>query len=275
MKRNYFKVLLTLLVLNIFSPILYAQGRYINLNMGYGWSMSSQNISFLDFFNKSGPYNNATYEQIDVSFGKGLNGEYAYGYMFNKNIGAEFGISYLFGGKYEAKDKYNGEKINLTLSSKMLRIKPAIVIASGFEKINPYVKVGMVLGYGSFLYGVDDRWGSSRLEVTYKFKGGLAVGLFSGAGAIYSLNKKVSIYGELNMVNLSYAPTKGEIIKISYGGTDKLMYLTTKEKVIEFVDVYDENKNMAIPVSQPSTALKQRVPFGSFGLNLGFRFNLK
>jgi hypothetical protein len=134
MKRNYYKVLSTLLVLSIISHTLYAQGRYINLNMGYGWRFSSQNIGFLDFYNNTNGITFNSYEQIDVSLGKGLNLGVAIGRMFNKNMGAELRVSYLMGNRFNAKDEYVGGVRDLTLSSRMLRIIPTLVIASGLKK---------------------------------------------------------------------------------------------------------------------------------------------
>ena len=46
MKKNYFKILLVVFVINLLSaPILFAQGAYLNINTGYAMSMGSQNIN--------------------------------------------------------------------------------------------------------------------------------------------------------------------------------------------------------------------------------------
>jgi hypothetical protein len=258
----------------LFANNLFAQGAYVNINAGYGLSMSSQNLYFFDFYNSTSGSNSYTEEQVNVSLGKGLNVGGAFGYMFNKNIGAELGISYLLGGKSKAKDTYIGGTTDYTLSSKMLRINPTLVIASGFEKINPYAKFGLVLGSGSIMYEYNDNEDGDIYVMKMKLNGGIAFGLSSGIGATFDLNDKMSFFGELNMVNLSYAPTKGKVTEATYNGVDGLPDMTTSDKEIEFVDSYTHNDDNPPADSQPRKALKQKLPFGSFGVNIGLRINL-
>ena len=208
---NYFKPLLMVFVISLFANNLFAQGAYVNINAGYGLSMSSQNLN--NFYNSTDGLTSRTDEQINLSLGKGLNIGGALGYMFNKNIGAELGISYLLGGDSEAKHIDMDGTTDYTLSSKMLRINPSLVIAAGFEKINPYAKFGFVIGSGSIMYEYIDNDGTDIEIWKEKFNGGLAFGLNAGVGALYNLGEKMSFFGELNMVNLSYAPTKKEVKK--------------------------------------------------------------
>lgn len=273
MKKNYFKMLLLVFAISLLSNTIFAQGTYVNINAGYGLSMSSQNLYFFDFYNFTSGTNSYTVEQVNVSLGKGLNIGGAFGYMFNKNIGAELGVSYLLGGKSKAKDTYTGSTSDYTLSSKMLRINPTLVIASGFEKINAYAKFGLVIGSGSIMYEYNDS-DDGDIEVRkIKFNGGIAFGLSSGVGAMFNLSDKMLFYGELNMINLSYAPTKGEVTESTYNGSDELINLTTREKEIEFVDSYTYSLSNPQIDSQPSKELKQKLPFGSFGFNIGLRIN--
>ncbi len=248
---------------------LFAQGAYININAGYGLSMSS--LNFIDFYNYTEGINSSTDERVNVSLGKGLNVGGAFGYMFNKNIGAELGISYLLGGKSKAKDKYLGGKTDYTLSAKMLRINPSIVIASGLDGINPYAKFGLIVGSGSVMYEVNDNDGGDIEIIKIKWNGGLAFGLNAGVGALFNLSDKMAFFGEINMVNMSYAPTKGKVTEATYNGVDELPYMTTREKEAEFVDSYTYSSSNPPADSQPSKALKRKLPFGSFGINFGLR----
>jgi hypothetical protein len=273
MKNNYFQMFLMLIVISLFANNLFAQGAYVNINAGYGLNMSSQNLYYFDFYNTTSGSNSSTSEQVNVSLGKGLNLGGAFGYMFNKNIGAELGISYLLGGKSKAKDTYTGGTTDYTLSSKMFRIIPSLVIASGFEKINPYAKFGLVIGSGSIMYEYKDNDDGDIFVMKMKLNGGMALGLSSGVGAMFNLSDKMSFYGELNMVNLSYAPTKGEVTEATYNGADELPDMTTSEKEIEFVDSYTYSSSNPPADSQPSKELKQKLPFGSFGVNIGLRIN--
>jgi len=253
---------------------LYSQGAYVSVNAGYGESMSSQNLEFIDFYNYNSSGNSFTEEQVFVSLGKGVNLGGSFGYMFNKNIGAELGLSYLVGGQSTAKDDFSGGTTDYTLSSNMLRIIPSLVISSGMEKVNPYARFGLVLGTGSVKYEVESREDGDLVLTDLKMNGGLAVGLHAAIGAIFSLNDKVSLFGEINMINMSYAPTQGEITKASFNGVDQLPMLTTSQKEVEFVDSYTSSFGNPPPESLPSKELKQKLPFGSIGLNVGLRISL-
>lgn len=271
--KNYFSILFMVGALSLLAGKLSAQGAYVTVNAGYGFSMSAQNLDYFDFYNYSNTGNTTTEEQVYVSLGKGFNFGGAFGYMFNKNIGAELGISYLIGGESTAQDNYSGGTTDYTLSSKMLRINPSLVIACGFEKINPYAKFGLVIGSGSVMYEYVENDGGDVTVIKMKLNGGTALGLTSGIGAIFNLSDKMAFYSELNMVNLSYAPTKGEVTEARYNGVDFLSDLTTNEKEVEFVDSYTYESGNPPPDSQPRKELKQKLPYGSFGLNFGLKVN--
>ncbi len=270
MKNLYFKPLLMVFVISLFANNLFAQGAYVNINAGYGLSMSSQNLN--NFYNSTDELNSRTDEQVNLSLGKGLNIGGALGYMFNKNIGAELGFSYLLGGESEAKHIDMDGTTDYTLSSKMLRINPTLVIAAGFEKINPYAKFGFVIGSGSIMYESIEKEGIDIKVRKEKFNGGLAFGLNAGVGALYNLSEKMTFFGELNMVNLSYAPTNGELTEATKNGANELPGMTIRERETVFVSSYD--RNAPRPDSQPRQELKQKFPFGSFGINIGLRFSL-
>ncbi|MCF8219225.1 MAG: porin family protein [Bacteroidales bacterium] len=275
-------------VISFITTNLLAQGSYFTINTGYGISMSSQNINFLDvdFSNRfteeeSDGSLSTKYEQVNVSLGKGLDIGGTYGYMFNENFGAEITISYLAGSQYEATREYKyGSYYNTedyTLSSNMLKFNPSVVVAPGFEKFNPYMKFGMIVGVGKILYKTKEDFSGinpSIIETKQEFKGGLAVGLSSGAGVMYNFKENMYLFGELKMINLSYAPTKGETTEYVVNGEDQLSELTTREKKINFVDSYTTNSDETPPDSEPRKALRGKFPYGSLGVNVGVMISL-
>ena len=278
MKKNYFKMLFLIFVINLLSaPLLFAQGAYLNINSGYATSMSSQNLS--GFENSTFEFYSNSYsmksEQINFSFGKGLNFGADFGYMFNKNLGAEIGVSYLIGGNTISTRTQPNNSTEITVSSKMLRINPSLVITSSFEKINPYAKFGLILGSGYVILSSNQEIsGQQSNSESIKLSGGIAIGLTSGIGAIYKINDKLSFFGELNMINLSYAPTKGIKTDFRIDGVDMLPSLPTRQKETEYLDSFTVTSSNSNPQdSEPSKELKQKLPFGSFGLNLGLRVN--
>lgn len=153
----------------------------------------------------------------------------------------------------------------------MLRINPSIVIAAGFKKINPYAKFGLVIGSGSIMYEYNDNNNGNLTVRKAKLNGGIALGLSSGIGVLFTLNDKMSFFSELNMVNLSYAPTKGKLTVATDNGADELPGMTTRERETVYVNSYTESSSN--PPSEPRKELKQKMPFGSLGLNFGLKIN--
>ena len=147
------KIAIAIMVLaaSLLSDRIYSQGIYAKISAGYGLQMSSQNIDYFNFTNFSIDTASSTQEQVKTSLGKGFVVEGAVGYMFNKNIGAELGVSYLLGAKTKTEQTLYGSLRNNSLSANMLRINPSFVISCGFEKINPYAKLGLFISIISTL----------------------------------------------------------------------------------------------------------------------------
>ena len=225
-----------------------------------------------------------TYEQVAFSLGKGVNLGATVGYMFNEHIGAELGLSYLIGG--ETASSYSSSEISpfysetvsieTLTSSKMLRIIPSLVLSAGGEKIKPYVKFGLVFGKGSVTEETSYQDNSNGFSVSnseiVKLSGGTALGLSSALGANISLSDNMCFFGELQMINMSYAPKTGELIESKVNGVNVLPTLTTAEIQTDFVDSYTSDNNNYTPYL-PSQELKQRLPFGSFGINVGLKIS--
>ncbi len=272
-------MLMLVFVISLLSNTLFAQGAYVKINAGYGINMSSsvaQNYSFTT--TSSSPYiYTSTVEVENFSLGKGLNFGGAFGYMFNKNIGAELGISYLLGGTTKFVNESSFGTIHSiseqTVHSNMLRFIPSLIIASGFEGINPYAKFGLLIGTGSLFIDSDENEDGEITIEKWKYNGGFAVGLNSAIGAMLTINENISIFGEIDMVNLSYAPTKGEMTEASQNGVDQLPTMTTREKETEYVDSYTFDSANPVSDSEPAKEVKFKMPYGSVGVNVGLKIN--
>lgn len=273
MKKSL-KFFLLIFVISLFTNNLFAQGAYINLNTGYGLGINLQSVpSFSEEIRNANEY---IYEHPGISLGKGFTFGGAVGYMFHKNIGAELGLSYLVGGKSKAKSSYDASRIDKSLSSQMLRIIPSLVITPSFKKINPYAKFGLLIGTGFIMNTEKEYYASSTIVPATKTKsnGGIALGLSSGIGTTFNLSDKVLFYGEFNMVNLSYAPTKGELVHYIWhngdwhpAGSEKIKYVDVD------MDSYIGSSNTSSGNSQPRQELKEKFSYGSVGINLGLRIN--
>lgn len=285
MKRTTLKSLIAFVAIGLCAFTANAQGVYVNLNLGYGFGMGSSTVNDYTYVQKTPGYT-STSNNKDLSFGKGLNFGGAIGYMFNKNVGLELGLSYLMGGTTETTNNrtYNSSSNYSTenLSATMFRINPTFVITAGLDKINPYAKFGMIVGMGTITNKYESTQtntssGNTTTDIelqTTKYNGGLAIGFNSGVGVLFSLSNNISLFGEINMVNLSYAPTNGEVIEYSENGANKLSDWTTRDKKTEFVDNYNYDSEASVSDASPRTAQKNKLPFGSFGVNFGIKISL-
>jgi len=268
MKKHYLITLLMAVAISMISNVSFAQF-YGNVNLGYGLGKSTMNI---------GDFSNYTYlsptsfkdEQIYLSLGKGFNFGVTAGDMFNKNVGAEIGINYLLGGKCTAEDKYENGTGEYSLKAGMLRIIPAAKVSAGFEKINPYAKFGAVISFGTVKHEMKQTLGSITTTDIWCYKGGVAFGFMGALGVDYSINERIALFAELNTINQSYSPKKGELTEATYNGEDQLPDMTTSQKEIEFVDeVTTAYEGGDQSDSEPTKVLKQKFPLGSVGINFG------
>lgn len=282
-KNQYMKKLFQLLMVMLLSIFITsttnAQGLYFHVNTGYNFNMSSQTIymEFIDISNGSSGNNYYTVEDIFVSLGKGLNFGGTIGFMFSEYVGMELGLSYLMGMKTAAERTWHGgtETETETISSKMLRIIPAIVITPGLEGVNPYAKFGIVIGNGSINYEYEATYDGNITFAKVKFNGGMALGLNSAVGVQFVFSDILGMFAEINMVNMSYAPTKGEITEFTDNGIDQLPNMTVSDKEFEFVNEITHSYEADPPEeSQPTEMLKYKYPFGSVGVHVGLVISL-
>ncbi len=212
MKMTFFKTAGMVVVMSLFATVLFAQKTYVTVNAQYGFSTGNP----LNSISITQTGTTKTTEINHGSLGNGLSAGGAFGYMFTNNIGAELGISYFSGGKYEASYSAPNYTDSETYSSKMLQINPSLIISAGLKKINPYAKFGLVMGSGSIMYVGNGNDNGDIIVTKIKYNGGLAWGLNAGVGVLYSLNDKMSLFGQVNMTDMTYAPTKGEYTEVTF-----------------------------------------------------------
>lgn len=283
------KKVVLLMFINLFSITAYSQF-YINVGGGYNLGIANQTLLNIAnqtlLINYESTDNIQKIENVKTSLGKGLNFGLNLGYMFNGNIGIDLQCSYLLGDETtsESKDNYTFLNINfydyekISIKSQMFRVNPSIIIASGFDKLDPYAKFGVILGFGSitlnYLY---EEYENNQLQdkevVKWKMDGGMAFGLSSALGLMYHISDLISVYGELDLVSMSYAPTKGVMTEYTVNGADKLPDLTTDAKEIEFLDEITYDYDNPPSTAEPSKELKFYFPYSSIGLNIGVRFS--
>jgi opacity protein-like surface antigen len=269
-------------------------GFFFSLNTGYGFGISQSTRIISNATNvytnyplaigtNLGFFSSVNQENIYLSLGKGFNLGGTVGYMFNKNIGAELGINYLSGNKansttYTGTYSFNPVSFEdygkTNISAVMWQFKPTIIITAGMEKINPYAKFGMLFGKGSIYNNQTRINGLNRQQISYNwvYNGGTAVGFHAELGLYHNLNPKTSLFTELSMINMSYAPTKGKLTESKLNGAiDQLPGIPVYYTDIEFTDNVDvQQTNPNVPAKQ----LKTNFPFNSIGFNFGIKYSL-
>jgi len=266
------------LVMVLFTFNSFAQKSfYAKLDGGYNWGTTS---ALYSPGNRNSNGTITSYEKVDLAFGKGINVGGSIGFNINKYFSTELNISYFKGGSAEVKNSdvssSSSSNYSSNFSATMIRFIPSIVFTPGLEKINPYVRIGVIAGVSTLTIKQESSttfMGSSDKTIqTRVMDGGMALGLQSAIGIDYKINDQFSVFGELNIINLSYTPKKSEVTESTLNGKDNLASLTTRQKKTEFVDSYIEDSAN----SDPNTADKElapNLPFSSVGLNIGVIFH--
>jgi hypothetical protein len=267
MKTTSFLLLFSIITLNITS-----QNFYIQTHAGYATGAAKQSVSSLDYNNEENSGTTEKRDQIYLSLGQGINTGITFGYNLNSNVALNLGVSYFMGSKVEARQSNLSSTFALSMSAKMLRLNPSVSISSDFEKFDVYAKMGMIIGSAKITLNAENSYSQSFGETTVILNGGLAFGISSGIGAIYSVSERIALFGEIEMINMAYSPTKGERTKSIVNGIDQLPTETVSQKEIEFLDNYTETDNSDLD-SEPLKLSTFKLPFGSIGLNVGLRIN--
>jgi opacity protein-like surface antigen len=263
--------------LSFFTNAQSDKGFYTSLNCGYNLGTGNPDYyqsAVLGIVNTNQiTSTTSTTEILKLPLGKGINVGANFGYMFNKNLGFEVGVNYLLGGTTTANQtNYNGDYGNSEVSAKMIQIKPSIVFRAGFDKINPYAKVGMVIGSGKITNTQIEKNLANLYVDTREFSGGTPIGFHSGLGLLFKLNEKLSLFGELNLVSLEYAPNKAIFTESTKNGIDQLPTKTNQQKETEFLESFTDTGAPSNP-NEPSKSPKLPFSFNSFGVNIGLQYH--
>jgi hypothetical protein len=270
------KKIFTIFTIYFLANQLSAQNLYFTINGGYALESNKTNLvgESLLYNGTQTSTTTSNFELVSFSLGKGVNFGGTIGYMFHKNIGAELGVNYLISGETTSRySSYTGNYLNRAYNAKMILLKPTLIISSGFEKINPYAKFGLLLNSGYATQQFDDKSGGNTSEQTTKMNGGIGIGFTASAGISYGITNKIAIIGELNYNGLTYSPKKGLVTASKENGVDNLATLTTREKEIEYTNTFSNDGGSSDP-NKPSKLPLQNLPFSSLGLNIGLRYNL-
>ena len=275
MKRHLLIVIISL----VLTGGLTAQDtKQFYVRLGFGTSFAT--ASNLDqLYNYSSNGSDRSVSIVPVGFGRGFTGVSAFGYKFSKYVSIEMGLSQFIGLPKIADSVNNvpgGASGEVRIAGNMLSLIPSVVIRAGLSPVDPYARVGFILGVRPTINAKADFWNSStnptqETIAIRHYYGGVAAGLQAAVGVSWEVSSIISLYAEFAFNSISYSPMFSEIILYEQNGVDKLSELTLKQKETEYYN--NINPDEEIPSNSPDKQLRTSLPFSNAGVNLGISFH--
>lgn len=254
-------ILTLMLIMLLGTTTVLSQGMFFTLNGGYGLGAGTQSIGTNTTFTGTG----ASYEGVYGSFGEGLKLGASAGYMFTDHFGAELGFSYWFGKSISYGSKGPSSDFNsVTWKSWGIVAVPSIVLSAGMKAINPYARVGLVLGLLRPTEEISQREGPDTMEGKLEESGGIALGYTGALGISIPAGGSVDIFAEAVLHSVTYSPSRYEVTKYVVNLQDRLPSL--QAKTVEYKETISGTDKYVIPAV--------RRPFSSIGFAVGARVTL-
>lgn len=281
MNKRCFSCHTVLIAMTLFVLPLTAlsQGFYVKGSGGYLWGMGDHYYSWgdvdvlgqLPFY---APVQNVQEsikgevhrEVLQASYGKGLSYGVGVGFMFSSYLGVELGISYLRGENIQSVSYSSSKGTYHQNNSKafMWNFCPALKISAGRTGINPYTRLGVIIGTPTIETAIINNNVGTVTIYGDKIDGGAAIGFQGTVGVEYPINGLIAVFWELNYSNVKYKPTQRTVTEYNLNNAD---ILTSKypESTTELV------KEADISEIYPSgnKHLTQPLPFGNLGMHVG------
>lgn len=214
------------------------------------------------------------------SFGEGVKFGLYTGYMFNDHIGVELQGDYLLGREHEVSASldanpstfisYDKSSVNTKINTFL--VGSSVVLRSGFESIDPYAKLGIMLGFINYTEVntltstiTDNQLGFSR-EIE---SDGMSFGFQSAFGVAYHISENLSVFTEVNMINMTYKPDEATLVSVRFNGEEQIDQLSDEEKTIKYEDEVVLNGLVISSNELPSVT----YPLSHTGLRAGIQFN--
>ncbi|TXD81155.1 outer membrane beta-barrel protein [Subsaximicrobium wynnwilliamsii] len=230
-------------------------------------------------------------KSLNGTVGAGIKLNLTAGYMFSPYIGAEMGFSYFHGdetmiGRLRSPEVTSEENIYL----RGVDLAPAIFLTPNFKKFNPYTRIGLIIPVAGQLnietmarqvngggQGTD-----LMIEAKSEVKSRFSVGYFGALGVTYPINDKLSLFGEIEIKNLSIESKTAEITEyrttaITNGQSQlvpgqQLADLPVYEKKFEFTDDFDQSTTTPPNQDAARKIPTQFVNASGTGINVGIRY---
>jgi hypothetical protein len=251
------------------------------------------------------------------SYGAGGRGGLSFGWNINRYIAVEGTFNY-----YRSKKNLMTREIttmagnNQTLGKieshgyvDAIDFAPGVVISPGFEKVNPYVRVGMVIPLwgnlkietdasrsGTAVVGGQTLLTQTAIHRNETVKPNVTIGFQGAMGILFPVAKKLDIFIEAEYRNIPVRskkkevtaydetisllnPANGQVVSRQHRGLDGM---STAERQTKYVTTLDQTSNTPVGQQgatviyknndQPSNDLKSYINIGGLGANVGLRW---
>ena len=251
--------------------ILGSEAQSIYVRAGFGAAICTAPHMVYQTVNIGSDKAEQTTEAKRGGLGSGLPIVAAAGYYFGDNFGVELGVDYFMGFPVKTVNNFNGVTLTYKEHGSMLALVPALVMRINNDKIKPYARLGLMIGvlnsekYMLTMSNDDEAY-------TNKDYGGISIGAQAALGAEFPLSDLISLFGEVNLDAISWAPKKGKVLKHSTNGSDDLSDLTTRQRTWLYEKKVDAAVN--IPDSDPAKYPLINYSFTNVGLVVGVKINI-
>lgn len=256
------------------------------------------------------------------SYGEGVRGGLTFGYNINKYLSVEGTFNYFHSRKnlmtrQETVLAGSGRQLGFVESRghvNAVDFAPSLVVSPGYEKINPYVRFGVVLPLWGRLYieteaaqtstppaGLPVPPGSqiyTTISRKEEVKPNVTIGFQGAFGVSFMISKRFDVFVEAEYRNVPVKSKSKEITRYdevnTLVGSDGtaiqelsrrgLNDLSVAEKNTDYVTTLDQNSNTQINQqgtviiykddNKPSNDLKSYINIGGLGANAGLKFRL-
>lgn len=234
-----------------------------------------------------------TIKSLTGTAGAGVKVNVTGGYMFNPYIGAEIGVSYFHGDKTMI-GRLRSPMVNSEENTYLrgVDVAPGIFLTPNFKSVNPYARMGLIIPVAGKLtietMARQKDGGGAGTDVMVEAKSAVtsrfSVGYFGAVGIDFPVTDQISIFGEVEIKNLSIKSKSAEIVEYSTSAVtsagsqlvpgQQLADLPVYEKKFDFTDDYTQSTTTAPDQNSPRKIPTQFVNASGTGINVGIRFTL-
>lgn len=254
----------------------FSQTFYLKLHGGYNLPAFTHGVKGFDN-DKLIDGNNYERSEVLFSLGAGLNFGGALGFVINDNLGFEIGGDYLISNKISClqESTLSGvvKSTSKTLYSKNFQLTPTFVLSTDYETINPYGKIGFVIGFGKVYLDEEITQPLGHIKNYWEFNNGVIPGLKLNAGVDIRFSETFGMFAEFGYIQLSFKPSGYSIVKATYNDENILDTYTISQQEIIYVDSYIFNYSVSPDPNTPTKEARQNFPFASFRINIGGKIN--